>query len=233
MLQFLGTGSAFNTERGNTSAFIRRGDSLLLIDCGGMVFHRLLERKLLEGVKHLRILITHTHPDHAGSLGEVIFHSHFLSGCRPILHFPDRALMTGFLAAVGVTPEMAELIDEPQTSWTDPNLGEVTLAYLEASHVDTIPAWSLLLTCEGERIYYSGDANAIPPVVLERLENGTLDRIYQDTCGLDYEGNAHLSLARLTQAIPEPLRAKVYCMHFDKHVDLEEIQRLGFQVVHV
>ena len=59
MLNFLGTGSAFNTEKGNTSAFIKKDNSLLLIDCGGTVFHRLQELNLLDGVENLYIVVTH------------------------------------------------------------------------------------------------------------------------------------------------------------------------------
>ena len=59
MLNFIGTGSAFNTELGNNSAFVKNNDSLILIDCGGTVFHRLQELSLLDGLQNLYIVITH------------------------------------------------------------------------------------------------------------------------------------------------------------------------------
>ena len=34
MLKFIGMGSAFNTGLGNTSAYIKKEDRMLLIDCG-------------------------------------------------------------------------------------------------------------------------------------------------------------------------------------------------------
>ena len=80
MLNFIGTGSAFNTELGNTSAFVKKNNSLLLIDCGGTVFHRFQELNIFEGLENLYIIITHTHPDHVGSLGEVIFYSYYNHG---------------------------------------------------------------------------------------------------------------------------------------------------------
>lgn len=73
MLKFIGIGSAFNTDLGNTSAYIKKEDRMLLIDCGGTVFHELQKQKLLEGVNQIYMIITHTHPDHVGSVGEVIF----------------------------------------------------------------------------------------------------------------------------------------------------------------
>ena len=45
MLKFIGTGSAFNTELGNTSAYIKQNKTLLLIDAGPTVFARAKERK--------------------------------------------------------------------------------------------------------------------------------------------------------------------------------------------
>ena len=43
MLKFIGTGSAFNQDLGNTSAYIKDGETLLLIDCGETVFQRIKE----------------------------------------------------------------------------------------------------------------------------------------------------------------------------------------------
>jgi hypothetical protein len=58
------------------------------------------------------------------------------------------------------------------------------------------------------KIYYSGDSNSIKSSVLERLKNGDIDRLYQDTCKLDYEGNAHLSLRRLTDIVEPGLEIR-------------------------
>lgn len=42
-LKFLGTGSAFNTKLGNTSAYLLNNDksAMLLFDCGETVFSKL------------------------------------------------------------------------------------------------------------------------------------------------------------------------------------------------
>ena len=37
-LHFLGRGAAFYVEAGNTSAYLREGSRLLLLDCGESVF---------------------------------------------------------------------------------------------------------------------------------------------------------------------------------------------------
>lgn len=80
LLTFLGTGSAFNTKLGNTSAYFKLGDIMLLIDCGSTVFSEIQKRNILIGKdasKEIYVCLTHFHPDHIGSLGDLIFYSYY------------------------------------------------------------------------------------------------------------------------------------------------------------
>lgn len=77
MLNFIGRGSAFNTKEGNNSTFIKNENHLLLVDCGSDVFSRIMELNLLQNVEEIDVIITHLHPDHFGSLGDLIFYSYF------------------------------------------------------------------------------------------------------------------------------------------------------------
>ncbi len=61
------------------------------------------------------------------------------------------------------------------------------------------------------------------------LADGELDYLYQDTCGLDYDGNVHLSFRKLCEIIPSELRDKVICIHHDSSLDLQMVQNEGFQ----
>lgn len=230
MLNFVGIGSAFNTGLGNTSAFIRNDKSLLLIDSGGTVFHRLQELKLLEGIKNLSIIITHTHPDHIGSLGEVIFYSYYILHLRPNVFFPEKNLIKGLLESIGVSSEMYNIYSTNTAEVKDKHIGRINIEFLPVSHVDTIPSYGCFLDLNNEVIYYSGDANDIDSIVLDKLKDGTIHRIYQDTCGLDYEGNNHLSLRKLCELVPKEHRNKVYCMHLDKHITEKDIKEYGFNI---
>lgn len=233
MINFIGKGSAFNTELGNTSAFIKNNNSLLLIDCGGTVFHRLQELNMFDGLENLYIIITHTHPDHVGSLGEVIFYSYYILNHIPTIFFPNKELLEGFLTSIGVSAEMYKLNSSEIIDVNDTQLGKFRIEFLPVPHVDTIPAYGFIMKLKEKSFYYSGDANNISANVVDRIISGEIDRVYQDTCGLDYEGNNHLSLKKLCSIVQPKFRNKVYCMHLDKHITNEEISDKGFNVVEV
>lgn len=130
MIKFIGIGSAFNTELGNTSAFVKKNNSLILIDSGGTVFHRLQELSLLDEIKNLYIVITHTHPDHIGSLGEVIFYSYYILKQRPTLFFQSKELIVGLLASIGVSKEMYNLNCLEKIEVKDIELGQIGRAHV-------------------------------------------------------------------------------------------------------
>lgn len=231
MLTFLGSGSAFNTQLGNTSAFIKKKDSLVLIDSGGTVFHRLQELQLLENLKKLYIIITHTHPDHVGSLGDIILYSYYTLGIKPTVFFQKKELIEKFLSCIGVSSNMYLLDNSNVISIMDEDFGKVSIEFVPVLHVDTIPAYGFVMRQREGVFYYSGDANHIDDEILKRLSQGEFDQFYQDTCGLDYEGNAHMSLRKLGERIQPDLRNKIYCMHLDKKINLQEVVGQGFNVV--
>ncbi|SFC52097.1 MBL fold metallo-hydrolase [Clostridium uliginosum] len=233
MLNFIGKGSAFNTDLGNTSAFIKKDNSLLLIDCGGTVFHRLQQLDILSGLESLYIVITHTHPDHVGSLGEVIFYSYYILKRKVNIFFPKKELMKSFLTSIGVSSEMYNINSFDIVYVRDRQLGQFAIEFLPVSHVDTIPSYGFIMKLNGQSFYYSGDANVISNKVIEKMKNGEINRIYQDTCGLEYENNNHLSLTKLCDIVSPEFRNNIYCMHLDKHITEQEIKDNGFNVVEI
>ena len=148
-----------------------------------------------------------------------------------LFSFLKKDLIETFLNCIGVSSEMYCLESSNSVVIRDKSLGNINIEFLSNSHVNTIPAYGLIINISGKTIYYSGDTNNINDIILSKLKCGEIDFIYQDTCGLDYKGNNHLSLKRLCELVPKELRNKVYCMHLDKHILKDEIESNGFNVI--
>ncbi len=232
VLNFIGLGSAFNTKLGNTSACIKKGSSLLLIDCGGLVFHRINELKLLNKVKNLYIIITHTHPDHVGSLGEVIFYCHYILKIKPSLYYPNEEIIKTFLTCIGVEGHMVDIEFNQIIVFKDKHIGEVKLSFIPVSHKHTVKSFAFILNINKKyNIYYSGDANDIPANIVNHLKDDQLDCLYQDTSGIEEGGQqAHLSLNQLSTIIPLEYRHKVYCIHLDNQLNIKKVLKKGFSI---
>jgi ribonuclease BN (tRNA processing enzyme) len=102
ILNFLGTGNFNNIADGNTSAYFKEDNKLFLIDCGEMVFTKILKVGLLNGIEDVHILITHLHSDHVGSLSSLIYHLYYMMGIRPTLYYPNKDIIN-FLSFQGNT----------------------------------------------------------------------------------------------------------------------------------
>ncbi|WP_445487407.1 MBL fold metallo-hydrolase [Niallia sp. 03133] len=235
MLNFIGCGSAFNTQLGNNGAFIKKGNSLFLIDCGSSTFERLQRSGLLKNVEEVYILLTHTHPDHVGSLGDLIFFGYYSMGK---LAEPNVTVLTPYtikiqhlLKGMGIEENIYTLIQFKKNGSIRCNDFHLQYEAVPVTHVKELSCFGYIIHYGNKTIYYSGDANDIPLEIVERLYNGGFDLFYQDTCKADYEGNVHLSLRKLNELVKQEVRDKVYCMHLDEGFKKEEAKELGFQVV--
>lgn len=237
MFEFIGTGSAFNTELGNNGAFIKSGKSLFMIDCGSATFERIQRTSLLEGVEEIYILMTHTHPDHVGSLGDLIFFSYYMMGNvaeRNLTVLAPKDLNIAVtLSMMGVEEDTYILSEIDDSSVNVIESFGLYFMPMKTQHVKELNCYGYFFVKDGIKAYYSGDANIIPQTTLLMFHNGTIHYLYQDTCGADYENNVHLSLRELNELIDDnkDLRSRVYCMHLDNSFDEIEAISMGFNVV--
>ena len=234
MLKFIGIGSAFNTKLGNTSAYIKENNTLLLIDCGELTFDRILKLNLLSDVNEVHIAVTHTHPDHIGSLGSLIFYCYFIKKIKPTFHSADNDFIE-LLEIMGVTEEHCEFDNCAFDQFAEIENLNLQLLFIPTKHVKELTSFGILILniITRENAYYSGDSYEIPKSILYGLECGELHYLYQDTCKAYYEGNVHLSLRKFTEVIPEELRGKIFIMHTDEGFDFDDAKELGFNIAEI
>lgn len=221
---FLGCGAGYNPILGPNSAYFKINSTLYLLDCGTSVFERLAEQGILNGIKRVVVLISHQHADHIGSLGILLDYCWDVLGIRSLLVHPS-GMLVQLMRQMGVSPYASEWIGGDYYPY---DANHVSVRFIPVAHAPDIPSFSFLIDADGDRFYYSGDANDIPDEIIAGLENGTISRIYQDTAS--GESDYHCPFPRLCQKITPQFRQQVYCMHLDAAHDPAAIQEAGFRL---
>ncbi|HYE10290.1 MAG TPA: MBL fold metallo-hydrolase [Patescibacteria group bacterium] len=230
-LNFIGSGSALNTELGNNCAFIKEEKSILLIDCGSTTFSRIQSLKLLESVREIFVLITHRHPDHIASLGDLIFYANYIIDAHVTVLTPDEENVCTLLRYMGVQKELYTLVKlDKEFKLKNPDF-EILISYVPVQHVEEMPCYGYMIKYKNTYIYYSGDAKDIPKEILQRFVKKELDYIYQDVCSYDHIDNPHMYIERLHELIEEKDRNRLFCMHYDEGLNKTQIQQIGFHSI--
>ncbi|MCY6371728.1 MBL fold metallo-hydrolase [Clostridium ganghwense] len=230
-LKFIGCGSAFNVRYGNNNAYIKKGNSLLLIDCGSLTFNKIVENKLLERVDNLFVLITHTHSDHIGSLGDLIAYCYYILKRKIHIIYPNIQHIKQYLNLVGMSDEVYSLINKQEIYNIKTEDFNIVIEPIKVEHVNNLMCYGYVLNYDNKTIYFSGDSSKISDYVLNKFYNNEIDCLYQDTCGYDFRGNPHLYIDKLCKYIKPSYRQKVYCMHFDEKFDFNKVLEYGFNLV--
>lgn len=230
-LKFIGSGSALNTSLGNNSAFIKEGKSLLLIDCGSTTFSRIQGLNLLDGIKRIYVLITHRHPDHIASLGDLLFYVHFIIKAGITILTPDDANVIKLLKYMGVNRDLYNMIKLPEEYLLKNEDFEIGINFVKVSHVTDFECFGYILNYHHTRIYYSGDANDIPEAVLHEFLQNKIRFIYHDVCSFEYPNNPHMFIEKLCALLGKENRNRVFCMHYDEGFDKLRAIQLGFNLV--
>ena len=227
-LQFLGRGSGYNVTEGNTCGFIKKDDTLLLIDCGEGIVEKVVTKNLIDGIKNIHVLITHMHSDHIGSLGSFVGYCYWKQKIRTNIYFQEKEKISEFLKLTGAVEDESFIVNDAN----DKRINELKLT-VNASltkHVKTLNTYSFLLKFDyGNHIFYSGDTYETNFDVIPYLKEGNI--LYHDTCLNDGEGNVHTSLRVLSELIPVKYRKQVYCIHIDGENFIKKAIAEGFKVV--
>jgi mRNA degradation ribonuclease J1/J2 len=233
-LTFLGRGSAFNTTEGNNCAFFKQNGKMLLIDCGETTFSAIKQKNVLQDVEQVFVVITHTNSDHIGSLSSLALFCYFAKKTKiNIVLSPfekHNQLVLNLLYGMGANSEWINTVSVEQMLSHFDSIQNLT--FLPTPHVEEFDSYGLEFKTDKGIVYYSADTST-DKYVKQYIALPTLHKMYVDTSKSDYEGNVHLSTAKLTNAVEPSLRHKVWCMHIDNIDNIPTLKQLGFNVVEV
>ena len=232
-LKFLGRGSAFNVKEGNTAAYFIEEDQLFLIDCGEDVFAKLKQKSLLGRVRVVNLMITHTHSDHIGSLGSLVLYLYTVLH-RPLkIILPDneeyRKLVRQILEGFGCIEEMYDLVLDTQLDDKFKSFSGVW--YVKTWHCPEIMSFGLIFTTEEGLVYYSGDTKEIKNLHHLLSKGVKIAKAYVDVSSVQKSNGTHLFVGNLAMVVPEILRKRIYCMHFNDESCIQMALDYGFSVV--
>lgn len=226
MLKFLGIGSCFNTDMGNTAAYYIEDDNLTLFDCGEMTFEAIKKRDLLKGINSVNIFITHLHSDHVGSLPTLIFYLNFIKKIKPTIWFPNNDIVK-FLTLSNVPKELYNYMLAKDN--------ENFLYVIKQKHTIVKSAFGYVIKIKDKWICYSGDANSFelswkPKAngFLWTDKNIIISHIYHDVTM--YINDAHVNLFDLLRMFPKFIRKNITLMHFDDEETKNYSKERGFKV---
>lgn len=241
MLNFLGSGGAFNTNLGNTSAYFELGTELFLIDAGEDVFHKLKAKQLFKEKTKINIFITHLHSDHTGSLSSIIFYLYYMlykqNKYNISLYFPS-ASITELLRLQGVSDLFYQFyINRSDKLEIDNYPQKIEYCFSEVNHTTDLDYKGKINSFEIEFIIpdkctflYSGDT-CEPSKKLKYP--GNYDFIYHEICFIPEVKNHcfYEKLLETTHNYSLSDKAKIYLMHLDENFDQQKIEQDGFHIV--
>lgn len=227
-IDFLGIGSAWNVEQDNTSAYIKKGNKMILIDCGETIARKIIKENILEGIEELYILISHTHSDHIGSLGTLLFYSRYNKKIKNKIVLPDDQQyvinLINYLKIVDISNEV-EFID---SNTLEKVFEFKSFKILKASHVKNLPCYCFVFEDNENLIYYSADNNNIEYIkYFIQFEKA---QIYTEISNNPKLSEEHLNLGLLEKSISYLQRQKVYLMHINESIKEEELKNKGFNI---
>ena len=234
-LKFLGIGGSDNQIQGNTSAFFVENRCLFLIDCGENIFERILKVNLLENIDKIYLFITHTHSDHVGSIGSLLFHCYFAKNIELNIVVPSNTYhyndIKDLIRIYGARNEWYKIIDPKELENKFKSFNKIE--YMETQHVIPIHSYGILFDTNNGIVYYSGDTKEINNIKNIIKSNRKIDKIYIDCTTTNIEEPVHYYIGKANEEIDYSIRNKFYCMHFNKPKCIDIAKEYGFNVVEI
>lgn len=227
-IEFLGIGSAWNINYDNTSAYIKKDKKIILMDCGESIARKIIHDNILDDIDELYILISHTHSDHIGSLGTLLFYSTYNKGIK------NNIVLSNNKEYINNLKAYLKLVDiSSEVKFIDANTLKETFKFktfdiLKATHVKSLPCYCFVFEDEENLIYYSADNSNIEYIKhFLSIENAKIYTEISDNPELSEE---HLELGLLEKATSILQRKRIYLMHINESINEEEIKNKGFNI---
>jgi len=194
-IKFLGTGGAFDFEKGNAAAIVEVAGKNILIDCGFSTLPRLVELDLAKTIDY--ILVTHLHADHVGSLPALLPYCKYrLEKEIPSIIIPNAAFQQETLDFLKVTYENERAHFVPISDF--PEIG-----YIDTSnqHKPGMTSFAYYFSEKNSLIYYSGDignADVAANFLKDRTES--VIKVFHETSPM-IDGIAHASYKEVEEKL--------------------------------
>lgn len=181
---------------------------MILIDCGESIARKIISNNILSDVDELYILISHTHSDHIGSLGTLLFYSKYSKKIVNKIVLTDEEKFNSnlkeYLRLVDISTEVEYIDSEILKKEFDFK----TFKILKANHVKTLPCYCFVFEDEEGLIYYSADNNNINYIKdYLKINNAT---IYTEICDNANLRQEHLYLQDLEKFIEANERNRIF-----------------------
>ncbi|MBR2971064.1 MAG: MBL fold metallo-hydrolase [Clostridia bacterium] len=220
-LTFIGVGGAFAVELGGNCAYLKDGNTLLLVDCCEDATIKLKNNNAFDGVENLIIAITHTHADHVAGLGTLIWQCNSIFNIRPKIVSNSNSFelhLRQLMKLLGVEEKLFEFVGAEAVQ-----VDGCKIEMQPTTHTPILEAFGIMFSDSKGKYYYTGDTNDFQ-YVKELALDEDVKRIY---CEVSRNaGNVHLVYDRLKEIKSN----KLVLMHFE-NIDLYNLAKTdGFNV---
>ena len=228
LLKFLGIGSMQNYVQKNTSAYIKFDKTMLLIDCGMSTFFTLLEKNLIDDLDEIFVAITHTHPDHSGSLAALILYLSLIRHTKVNIiineQFEEQRLhLLTLLRLNGVLPEYYNFINTSNVK------SFFNITSMKIHHCNELDSYAYeIMIDENTTYYYLGDNNDPEFFINTCKKLRKNDFIFTDIS--TSKTNVHLFFDDISKHISPEISERLVFMHFSDINSMNILKKLGFNV---
>lgn len=182
ILKFIGREAGFGFH--NNAAYYTNEKRLILFDCGMTVFNDLRELVDLKEFETIDIIITHLHPDHAGSVGQLIMYLWYKLNKKANIYCKCENIIK-YLDIIGVDRKIYSLKSEDNIN------------FIKTTHVPELDSYGIVANLETKKIIYTGDTSTLEPFIGEMK---SADELYID---VSKNGGVHIKIDEVLNELIE------------------------------